>query len=164
VVGWIGVPNAIGGGNLLGKFLDPIFHLSTLDATGLSGKMEPLFMLLSFLVVILGAGSAWYVYGLKHTIHQGLLKLIPGGKKTIEREYYVDEIYEVTVVRWVKGFAHGVSEWLIERLLINQTADLAARAVASAARLIQKTQVGLVRVYLAYVAAGAALLIYLILH
>ncbi len=164
VSGWLDVPRAIGGGQTLSRFLEPVFHLSTVEPTGVSEKMEPLFMLLSFLVAGLGLGSAWYVYGLKHTISQLLLKMIPGGKKAIEKEYYVDEIYEVTVVRWTKWFAHWVSERLVEGLFIGQLVALPVRAAAWTARLFQKAQVGFVRAYLAYVVAGAGLLIYLILH
>jgi hypothetical protein len=81
-IGWIGMPEAIGGGNSLGKFLEPLFRLSTLEADGVSPRMEPLLMLMAFLVAGLGVGFAWYVYGLKHILSQKILKLIPGGKKT----------------------------------------------------------------------------------
>jgi NADH-quinone oxidoreductase subunit L len=162
--GWLGVPAAIGGADSLGKFLDPLFHLSTTEANAVSPKIEPLLMLMSLLVALLGVGTAWYIHGLKHTISPMFLKLIPGGKKTIEQKYYVDEFYEVTVVRWVKGFAHWVSDKLIEQLLINRTLGALIRAVEWIAKFLKKTQVGLVRAYLLYVVMGAALLIYLILH
>ena len=164
VSGWIGMPEAIGGGNALGRYLDPLFHLSTLEPDGVSGKMEPLLMLLSFLVAILGALLAWYVYGLKHVLSQKLFKLIPGGKKAIEQKYYVDELYDVTVVRWVKGLAHWVSDRLVEQLLINRLIEALVQGLAMTAKFFKKLQVGLVRVYLAYVVAGAGLLIYLMLH
>jgi NADH-quinone oxidoreductase subunit L len=164
VSGWIGMPEAIGGGNSLGKFLEPIFHLSTVEATNVSAKIEPLLMALSWLIVVLGVLSASYVYGWKHTISPLLLKMIPGGRKAIEKKYYVDEIYDLLVVRMVRGFAEWVSNRLVEQILINRVVEGVAQGLAFLARLIQKTQVGLVRVYLAYVVAGAALLIYLILH
>ena len=164
VSGWLSVPEAIGGGNSLGKFVDPVFHLSTLEANNVSANIEPLLMLLSFLVAGLGVGIAWYIYGFQHTISPLLLKLIPGGKKAVEKQYYVDEIYDVMVVRAVKGFAHWVSDRLVEQILINGILEAVTGWLYAAAKLLRKTQVGLVRVYLAYVVAGAALLIYLILH
>ena len=164
ISGWLSVPEAIGGGNSLGKFVDPIFHLSTLEANNVSPKIEPLLMLMSFLVAGLGVGMAWYVYGLKHHISQIFLKLIPGGKKAVEGKYYVDEIYDVMVVRAVKGFAHWVSDRLVEQLFINRFLEAVTQGVYAVAKLLKKVQVGLVRVYLAYVVVGAALLIYLILH
>jgi NADH-quinone oxidoreductase subunit L len=164
VVGWIGIPQAIGGGDALGKFLDPLFHFSTLEPTEVLKKTEPLLMLLSVLVAGLGVGIAWYVYGLKHTLSQKVLKFIPGGKKVFEKKYFVDELYEVTVVRWVKGLAHWVSDRLVEQLLINRMIETATQGLTHFAKFLQKIQVGLVRAYLAYVVLGAALLIYLILH
>jgi NADH-quinone oxidoreductase subunit L len=163
-IGWIGTPKAIGGGNSLGQFLDPLFRLSALEPNGLSPRLEPVLMFLSLLVAFLGVVSAWYVYGWKHVLSPKLLKLIPGGPKTLEQKYYVDEIYETTVVRWVKWFAGMVSNYVIENLLVNRLLDAAVNAGAVVGRAIQKTQVGLVRAYLAYVALGAALLIYLVLR
>ncbi len=163
-IGWIGMPKAIGGGDALGRFLDPLFRLSTLEPTGVSARMEPLLMLVSFLVALLGVGIAWYVYGLKHVLSQKILKLIPGGKKAIEEKYYVDELYEVTVVRWARLFAHWVADRLVEQLLINRLLEAVTGGLYAVAKYLQELQVGLVRVYLAYVVAGAALLIYLILH
>jgi NADH-quinone oxidoreductase subunit L len=164
VSGWLSVPEAIGGGNSLGKFVDPIFHLSTLEANNVSAKIEPLLMLVSFLVAGLGVGIAWYVYGLRHTIWPLLLKLIPGGKKAVEKKYYVDELYELLIVRAIRGFAHWVSDRLVEQILINRILELVTQGVYAVAGLLKKVQVGFVRAYLAYVVAGAALLIYLILH
>jgi NADH-quinone oxidoreductase subunit L len=164
VIGWIGMPEAIGGGNTLGRFLEPIFHLSTIEATNVSAKMEPLLMLMSFLVAGLGVGVACYIYGWKHTISPMLLKMIPGGKKAIEKKYYVDEIYDVLVVRMVRGFAQWVSNRLVEQILINRLVEAVTQGVQAVARVSGKLQTGLVRVYLAYVVAGAALLIYLMVH
>jgi NADH-quinone oxidoreductase subunit L len=163
-IGWIGVPESIGGANTLGKFLAPIFRLSALQTNGVSPRMEPLLMLMALLVAVLGVGMAWYIYGLKHTISPSLLKLIPGGKMAVEKKYYVDEIYEVLIVRMVKGFAKWFSDRLVEQLLINRIVEGLSRGLYLVARFLQKLQVGLVRVYLLYVVAGAALLIYLMLH
>jgi NADH-quinone oxidoreductase subunit L len=162
--GWIGMPEAIGGGDSLGRFLEPIFHLSGVDAVNLSKQLEPLFMLLSFLVALIGVLTAWYVYGKKHTLSPLFLKLIPGGKKTLEKKYYVDELYEASVVKGVKGFAEWVSHRLIEEILINRTVEAVTDGATWCARWAQRTQVGLVRAYLAYVVAGAALLVYWMLH
>jgi NADH-quinone oxidoreductase subunit L len=163
-IGWIGTPKAIGGGDSLGQFLDPLFRLSSLEPNALSPRLEPVLMFLSLLVAFLGVGSAWYVYGWKHVLSPKLLKLIPGGAKTLEQKYYVDEIYETTVVRWVKWFAGVVSNYVVENLLVNRLLEVVVDAGVAAGKILQKTQVGLVRAYLAYVTLGAALLIYLVLR
>jgi NADH-quinone oxidoreductase subunit L len=163
-IGWLGTPVSIGGGDTLGKFLDPLFRLSSLEPNALSPRLEPVLMFLSLLVALLGVGSAWYVYGLRHVVSPKLLKFIPGGPKALEQKYYVDEIYDTTIVRWVKWFAGAVSNWLIEKLLVNRLLDFLVGLGSAFGRLLQKTQVGLVRAYLAYVALGAALLVYLALR
>jgi NADH-quinone oxidoreductase subunit L len=164
VVGWLGIPEAIGGSNGLGHYLEPLFRLSTLEAGGVPDRLEPYLMLLSILVAVLGAGVAIYVYGLKHTLTKKIFQFIPGGRKLFEQKYYVDELYEVTVVRWVKGLAAWVSDRLVEQLLINRLIDALAQGLYAIAKWMKKMQMGLVRAYLGYVVAGAALLIYLLLH
>jgi len=164
ISGWIGMPEAIGGGDSLGKFLEPVFHLSTVEATNLSKKLEPIFMILSFLVALFGVFSAWFVYGLKHKISPALLKLIPGGPQTLEKKYYVDELYEASVVKGVKALAHWVSDRLVEQIMVNGLVHLVTETATGLSRWAQKSQTGLVRIYLAYVAVGAALLIYWMTH
>jgi len=163
-VGWIGVPEAIGGGNRLSQFLSPLFHLSSIEANAVSSKSQPLFMLISLLVAALGVGAAWYVYGLRHTLNVKVGSLVPKGKKLFENKYYVDEIYELTVVRWVKGFARSVSSRLFEDLLVNRSVETLVKFVRGAAKILTRTQTGSVRAYLVYVLLGAVALVYWILR
>src|SRR5665213_2015918 len=163
-IGWIGVPVAIGGADELGKFLDPLFHLSTLEANALPRSLEPMLMLVSFGVVFLGVMAAWYVYSFKPNASKNLTQIFAGAKKVLDGKYFVDEFYNVTVVRLVKATARWVSGWVIETLLVNRLVEWGVRGVTQAAQTTRKVQVGLVRAYLVYVTAGAALLIYLLLH
>jgi NADH-quinone oxidoreductase subunit L len=161
-IGWIGVPEAIGGGNALSQFLTPLFHLSTPEANGVSVKLEPLFMLVSFLVAGLGIGVAWYVHGLRRAPKAAGPS--PAWKRLLERKYYVDELYQATVVKWVKGLARWFSGRLLEDLIVNRGIENLTRALYAWAGLFREAQTGLVRAYLAYVLAGAMVLVYWILH
>jgi NADH-quinone oxidoreductase subunit L len=164
VIGWIGVPTAIGGADELGKFLDPLFHLSTLEANGFSSKMEPMLMLASFLTAWLGTGAACYVYGFKPSAGKNLAQWFSGSKRVLDGKYFVDEFYAATVVRFMKAVARWVSGWVIEGLLVNRLVEWAVKGVTRVAQAARRIQVGLVRAYLAYVAVGAALLIYILLR
>ena len=162
--GWIGLPESIGGTDLLGQFLKPVFEGSALKADMVSSRIEPLLMLASFMVSCLGMGLAWYIYGLKHKARAQVPGLIPAGKGILANKYYVDEIYQATVVRGVKAAANLVSDRLIEGLLTGRLVDALTGSFYRTAQVLRKAQVGLVRVYLAYVFLGAAMLIYLILR
>jgi NADH-quinone oxidoreductase subunit L len=164
VIGWIGVPTAIGGADELGKFLDPLFHLSTVEANGISSKLEPILMLVSFLVAWLGVVLAWYAYGVNHAVSKNLAGTFSSLKKLLEGKYYVDEFYQNTVVAFLKAVARWVSQWLIEGLFVGRLVELGVQGVTRTAQAATKVQTGLVRAYLAYIAAGAALLLYLFLH
>jgi NADH-quinone oxidoreductase subunit L len=163
-VGWIGVPTVIGGADEIGKFLDPLFHLSTLDANGFSSKLEPMLMLVSFLASWLGVAAAWYAYAFKPSASKNLAQWFSGSKKVLDGKYFVDEFYNATVVRLTKVLARRGSGWVVETLLVNRLAEWAVRGVTRTVRAAKAVQTGFVRVYLAYVVAGAALLIYLLLY
>ncbi|HXL74187.1 MAG TPA: hypothetical protein VN963_11250, partial [bacterium] len=162
--GWIGVPVAIGGADELGKFLDPLFHLSTLKSNDLPRSLEPVLMSVSFAVAFLGVAVAWYVYSFKPSVSKNLAQMFTGFKKILDGKYFVDEFYNDTVVRLAKTIARLISGWVIETLLVNRLVEWGVKGVSQAAQSAKKIQTGFVRVYLAYVAAGAALLIYLLLH
>ena len=163
-IGWIGVPVAIGGADELGRFLDPLFHLSTLESDALPRSLEPMLMLVSFAVAFLGVTVAWYVYSFKPSVSKNLTLMFTGVKKVLDGKYFIDEFYNDTVVRLARAVARWVSGWVIETLLVNRLVEWAVKGISKAAQAAKKVQVGFVRVYLAYVAAGAALLIYLLLH
>lgn len=163
-IGWIGVPVAIGGADELGRFLDPLFHLSTLESDALPRSLEPMLMLVSFAVAFLGVTVAWYVYSFKPSVSKNLTLMFAGVKKVLDGKYFIDEFYNDTVVRLARAVARWVSGWVIETLLVNRLVEWAVKGISKAAQAAKQVQVGFVRVYLAYVAAGAALLIYLLLH
>jgi len=163
-IGWIGVPAAIGGADELGKFLDPLFHLSTLESNALSRSLEPTLMAVSWLVACLGVGLAWYAYGIKSAVSKNLAQWLGGLKKVLDGKYFVDEFYQATVVRFAKTIARWVSGWLIEGLLVNRLVELSIQGITRLSGAAKQVQLGFVRVYLVYIAAGAALLIYLLVH
>jgi len=163
-IGWIGVPAAIGGADELGKFLDPLFHLSTLESNALSHNLEPTLMAVSWLVACLGVGLACYAYGMKPAVSKNLAQWLTGLKKVLDGKYFVDEFYQATVVRFAKTIAKWVSGWLIEGLLVNRLVELSIQGVTRLSGAAKQVQLGFVRVYLVYIAAGAALLIYLLVH
>src|SRR6185295_13807231 len=118
VVGFLGVPPALGGGNMFETWLAPVMgHHAKAEAHGAHGKaaelapahdeggghahdpMEYALMAVSVLAALGGIGGAWIVYGKRKGVpaadfvekHRELYELV-------RDKYRIDELYAATVV------------------------------------------------------------------
>ena len=73
------------------------------------------FMILSTFVVGAGLGTGWWLYGLRPRREAGAadpLARVPGRVYgAFQRKFWVDELYDATVVRWVSSLGRGW-QWL----------------------------------------------------
>jgi NADH-quinone oxidoreductase subunit L len=160
--GMIGWPSALGGalvgGNHFHHFLEPVFasHAPALPHGGseLAGACVS--------VLIAGAGIVvgWFLYQKA----KGVLPMVLAAKsktfawimRTVSNKYYVDELYELVVVRPV----HAISEMvlyglvdvrLIDGLLVNGPA---VAVEAAAQKVLRRLQTGVVQTYALVMMAG----------
>ena len=96
--GWIGLPEQWLWGDRFGEFLAPIFsgahaasHLSTATESALMGA--------SVLVAAIGFGVAYLFYLVQPGLPMLLAWKAQGAYNLIFNKYYVDELYDVLVVR-----------------------------------------------------------------
>ncbi|WP_139892086.1 NADH-quinone oxidoreductase subunit L [Bacillus sp. D386] len=72
----------------------------------------PIVATLAFLI---GSGTAWLIYGKRKSV--GVEKEVPGPLyQILENKFYIDEFYEFTIVRMVKGFGMILS-WVEKYIL-----------------------------------------------
>ncbi|HTZ58771.1 MAG TPA: NADH-quinone oxidoreductase subunit L [Acidobacteriaceae bacterium] len=145
-----------------------------------------LLMLASSLLVFAGLGLGWWIYGRKPIRHaadaDALEKLQPALFHALRHGLYVDNLYELTVVRLIRWIAH-VSNWFerwiwsgipilvsaltkgvgwidfsLDRWVVNKGFDEGCDGVAGGGRLLARLQSGLVQNYLRLLAAAVALL------
>jgi len=111
---------------------------------------ERLFTLISVAIALLGIGIGWLMF------QRQPLRQMP---RLLENKYYVDEIYDATIIRPVhagsrdglwKLFDVGVIDGLIHNL---------GRAVIDFGKTIRYMQFGFVRGYAAIILAGALIII-----
>jgi NADH-quinone oxidoreductase subunit L len=83
-----------------------------------------------------------------------LAAALPGGYKLLSNKYYVDEIYDATVVKPL----FGLSKYLLGGidLLLSGVAWLLGGIATLAGAILQRWQSGNLRSYAAWLAAGAA--------
>jgi len=113
-------------------------------------SQERLFALISVAIALLGIGIGWLIFQLQP------LRQMP---RLLENKYYVDEIYDATIINPIlvgsreglwKLFDVGVIDGLIHDL---------GRAVIDFGKTIRYLQIGFVRAYAAIILAGALIII-----
>jgi NADH-quinone oxidoreductase subunit L len=182
VAGWLGIPEALKGSNLLHHFLSPVFgghevaaghgdaH-SMIQAVGAQGQvaatagesshgLEIGLMVLSVLIGIAGIVTAYVLY-LKNPGVPGRIAAKARGFYTlVYNKYFVDEVYERTLVRpgytlsdriFFRVVDMGIIEGIVNGL------GITARLVGAATRLLQT---GVVRTYAFFVLLGFLYILY----
>jgi NADH-quinone oxidoreductase subunit L len=176
VAGFVGVPAALGGHDALGQFLEPSFHVSgslprAAEAGGLSRGAEAGAMFISVLVAITGLASAWYLYLVRPDLPQRFVRRWRGAHALLCNQFYVDELYDATIVRGTLAGAQGlrvidrrvvdaaidglasltqVGAWvshMIDKYLVDAVVNGMARGAGRGSFLLRRLQTGLVQNY-----------------
>ncbi|HMF59087.1 MAG TPA: hypothetical protein VK595_01865, partial [Vicinamibacterales bacterium] len=176
VAGFAGVPAALGGHDALGQFLEPSFHVSgslprAADAGDLSRGAEVGAMFISVLVAITGLVSAWYLYLVRPDLPQRFVRRWRGAHALLCNQFYVDELYDATIVRGTLAGAQGlrvidrrvvdaaidglasltqVGAWvshMIDKYLVDAVVNGMARGAGRGSFLLRRLQTGLVQNY-----------------
>ena len=196
IAGFVGIPAALGGGNAIEQFLEPSFtaqeaHVqpeagraadSTAEASvaraaehteesHVSRTTEVGLMGFSVLIAAIGIGMAYRFYVTNPEIPNRLADQWPGAYRTLLNKYYVDELYNATVVdgtfaagrdlwafdrRVVDGVVNGsgwltiVSAWisgLTDRTVVDGLVNLVGRVCEEGSFWFRRVQTGLVQNY-----------------
>jgi len=103
--GWVGIPAAIGGSNWIAHFFEPV-----LGHPHVHGTHEEEFMVMgiSIAVAVGGIITSWIFYSLKPEIPKALARNFNRIYTTLWNKYYVDELYDATIVRPTKWAATNI--------------------------------------------------------
>jgi NADH-quinone oxidoreductase subunit L len=137
VAGLIGIPAAMGGSNTIEHFLEPSFtaervegqaaspgadHAAVADAEHeaephASRQVELGLMAFSFLIAVLGIYVAHRFYVKRPEISEQLAERWAGLHRLLSHKYYVDELYNATVISGT--FAAGKGLWTVDRTVVD---------------------------------------------
>jgi NADH-quinone oxidoreductase subunit L len=158
--GWVGVPEALGGHNEIGAFLDPVFSVNSIQVTEVvSHGTELGLAAVSVLVALLGFFIAYVLYYKKPGTAASYAKQFPALYRLVENKFYVDEIYQTLIVSPLLIFTRIVLGLIVDGGVVNgsgATAGASARGLGALARRIQS---GNIRSYAGWLALGAAAVI-----
>jgi NADH-quinone oxidoreductase subunit L len=139
VVGFFGIPAAIGGPETIKHFLEPSFtaeRVVTAEATAapemgmkpeatteqpeepeVSHAEEIGLMGFSVLIALFGIGVAWKFYVTSPEISENLAQQFAGAHRTLSNKYYVDELYQATVISGTMAAGRGL--WTFDRNVVD---------------------------------------------
>ena len=148
--GFLGVPEALGGGNFLHS---RVLHSAITEmpkAVHESHSVELMLAGLSTAVAIAGIAIGMMVY------RANPLREMP---KLLENKWYVDEIYEAVLIRPINALSTTFLWKAVDVGVIDWTVNGVGRMVRGAGASMRGMQSGLVRAYVAIVIVGAALVV-----
>jgi NADH-quinone oxidoreductase subunit L len=175
LAGYIGIPGALGGRNALGSWLAPSFSARSVTtlaagqvaeagqegATGaeVTGGLELSLMVVSSIVALVGIGLAAFIWLKRREIADWAAATFPGIYRLLLNKYYVDEIYDTTIVQPIRivsqeGLWRGVDVHIIDGA-VNGTASI----VDGSSSLLRRLQSGSVRAYAGSLLVGVVLIL-----
>ena len=87
------------------------------EAAGISIAGERVLMALSVLIGVLGIAVAWRFYVRKPEIAVMLKARLAGPHRVLTNKYYVDELYDATVIQGTMASANGL--WVFDRTVVD---------------------------------------------
>jgi NADH-quinone oxidoreductase subunit L len=88
---------------------------------------------------------------------------MPDSYKLLANKYFVDEFYGATVVKPLLGFSKYILEWVVDVGILGGAAWLLGGTATFAGAILQRWQSGNLRSYAAWLAAGAAAVLFFLL-
>ncbi|MGE5700490.1 MAG: NADH-quinone oxidoreductase subunit L [Deltaproteobacteria bacterium] len=159
--GWIGIPEVLGGHNYFEEWLAPVFAHGAAGAHGAAHHpiaLEMGLMAGSVAVAICGIGLAYYLYRVRTEKPRKIAEAVPGLYDAVYNKYYVDEIYDIFIVRRI---VDG-SVWLwraFDAAFIDGIVNGVASLVRGTGDRLRRVQTGVVGNYAFSLLLGAVLIV-----
>ena len=172
--GWIGIPHAIGGHNELATWLAPSFSAPHVAgeavaaeagaeaegaAEGDHAALELTLMAVSLTLAVAGIAFAYFVWVKRRRIADNMVREFPGLHRLLLNKYYVDELYDATIVQPIKvASTEGLWRWFDVRV-IDGAVNGAAAIVDGSAGVLRRLQSGSVRAYAGSLFVGVVVIL-----
>ena len=161
VGGYAGIPEALGGHNALHHFLAPLmatFHASGEAAPAANHPLELLLMLVSTGVVLAAAYNAYRFYVQQPDLPAAAARKFPLLYRLSNRRYFVDEFYDLVILRPFRALADLLWKWIDVRL-IDELANLAGRTTVRLGGALRLMQSGLIQHYASLLLLGVVFIL-----
>ena len=150
--GFIGIPEIFSGahGNAFHSWLSPIFKSANLKLSYFGAHShfeEYLLMAISVAGALGGILGAAYIYLKRPSIAVNTVEKFKSIYTTLWNKYYVDEVYDATVINPIVNSSRSFLWKLFDNKIIDGLVNGMARSVGDVSALIRKLQTGIVQSY-----------------
>jgi NADH-quinone oxidoreductase subunit L len=164
VAGYVGLPGVLGGGDWFARYLEPSFGVVPAGEAVEHG-LEGTLMAVSIAAAFAGIGIAAFLFLNNRPAADAIAGRFPGLHRLLLNKYYVDEIYEATVVQPIRIVSEAGLWKVIDVKLIDGAVNGVGQTVSGSSGLLRRLQTGSVRTYAASVFFGVvAILGYYLWH
>jgi NADH-quinone oxidoreductase subunit L len=139
-------------------FLEPSFAPQGVEAAAESGADVAL-MGVSTIVAIAGIGLAAFFFLKNRRAADAMAQRFAGLRQLLANKYYVDEIYDATVVQPIRIVSEDALWKNVDARLIDGAVNGAGEVVGGLSEVVRRLQTGSVRAYAASLFAGAVLIV-----
>ena len=156
--GYVGIPAALGGHNNIEVFLGGEAH--NLEGAGAEdASAETILMLVSVAVAFGGMGTAYLFYVARPDLPDKVASSVHAMYTILVNKYYIDEIYNVTVVRPILRSSREFLWKFIDTGIIDGTVNSVGQVVRATGNGLRHMQTGYVRTYAGWILFGGVLMI-----
>jgi NADH-quinone oxidoreductase subunit L len=158
--GYVGLPHALGGNNRLERFLAPSFTVGAEEhAVEASESLELVLMGVSSLVALGGIGIALFFFLRNRDAADHMAARFGAVHRLLSNKYYVDEIYDTTVVQPIRILSEEGLWKRVDVRGIDGAVNGVAETVGGLSDLLRRLQTGSVRAYAASLFGGVVLVL-----
>ena len=183
VMGWVGIPEALGGHNNFDRFLTPVFHTSSEPARAAENflnepqkpaapeedvNLERGLAAASVGIAVLGFVLAWFFYVRRRDLPDKISDSFKNAYRTLVNKYWIDEAYYATLVNPIVNGSRTILWRVVDVGIIDGLVNGAGHTAKGFSSVTRRMQSGSIRSYAGWVALGAAcvvaFMIYMEMH
>ncbi len=184
VAGYVGIPHALGGHNLIEGFLEPSFEVHQTVAPGETPavpvaaagaaplaaegeadhaaadlRTEQMLMAISTGIAVAGIGIAMFFWLRRPAAAAALERQFSGVHRLLLNKYYLDEIYNAVIVQPIKQVSTGALWKGVDAGLIDGSVNGVGAGVQTFSTTLRRLQTGSIRTYAASLFYGAVMIL-----
>jgi NADH-quinone oxidoreductase subunit L len=108
---------------------------------------------------VAGIGIAFYFFLRNRSLSDRIASSMAGVHRLLLNKYYVDEIYDATIVQPIKWVSEHVLWKVVDAGVIDGTVNGAGASVAGWSAMLRRVQTGSLRAYALSILVGAVLIL-----
>jgi NADH-quinone oxidoreductase subunit L len=158
IAGYAGLPSILGGGDWFAHYLEPSFGAAPVEEVVEHG-LEATLMLVSIAVAVAGIGIAAYFFLKNRRAADAIADRFSGVRTLLLNKYYVDEIYDATIVQPIRIVSEEALWKVVDVKLIDAAVNGVGQTVAGSSDRVRRLQTGSVRAYAASLFFGVVMIL-----